>query len=112
VINVLRCLFLVILVAMLAGTVWASLEEDVSAGGSHILSYRWGWMTLADAYFGFITFYVWVAYKETTLVARLGWLVAILVLGNIAMSVYVLIQLFRVSPDASLDQVLLRRNAT
>ncbi|MGZ7080382.1 MAG: DUF1475 family protein [Thermoanaerobaculia bacterium] len=111
-ITVLRCLFLVILVAMLVGTIWASVEEGVFDGGSHILRYRWGWMTLADAYFGFITFYVWVAYKETSLASRLGWLVAILILGNIAMSSYVLLQLFRVAPAASLDQVLLRRNAT
>jgi Protein of unknown function (DUF1475) len=112
VITVLRCLFLVILVAMLAGTIWACLEEDVFAGGSHILRYRWGWMTLADAYFGFITFYAWVAYKETSLAARLGWLVAILILGNIAMSIYVLLQLSRVPPTARLAEALLRRNAT
>ncbi len=108
----LRCLFLVILIAMLVGTVWASLEEDVFDGGSHILRYRWGWMTLADAYFGFLTFFVWVAYKETSTVARVGWFVAIMVLGNIAMSTYVLLQLFRVPPTARLDEVLLRRNRT
>lgn len=109
-IVVLRCLFLVILLAMMAGTIWACLEEDVSAGGSHILRYRWGWMTLADAYFGFLTFYVWVAYKETSLVSRVGWFVAIMILGNIAMSIYALLQLFRVPPTARVDEVLLRRN--
>jgi len=112
VVIALRCLFLVILIAMLVGTVWASLEEDVFDGGSHILRYRWGWMTLADAYFGFLTFFVWVAYKETSTVARVGWFVAIMVLGNIAMSTYVLLQLFRVPPTARLDEVLLRRNRT
>jgi len=112
VVIALRCLFLVILIAMLVGTVWASLEEDVFDGGSHILRYRWGWMTLADAYFGFLTFFVWVAYKETSTVARVGWFVAIMFLGNIAMSTYVLLQLFRVPPTARLDEVLLRRNRT
>ena len=33
----LRCLFLLIVLAMIAGTVWACLEEDVFDGGSHIL---------------------------------------------------------------------------
>jgi hypothetical protein len=39
---------------------------------------------------------------------RLAWLVAILLLGNIAMSLYMLITLFRLSASASLEQVLLR----
>lgn len=106
----LRCLFAVILATMLIGTIWATLQEDVFEGGSHILRYRWGVMTLADAYFGFVTFFVWVAYKETSTPARVVWFIAVMLLGNIAMSAYVLLQLFRVPPDARLDGVLLRRS--
>lgn len=108
----LRFLFLVIVLAMIAGTIWACLEEDVFDGGSHILRFRWGWMTLADAYFGFLTFFVWVAYKETSLVSRLAWFMAIVILGNIAMSIYALLQLFRVPANARVEEVLLRRNPT
>jgi len=110
-IVVLRILFAVILVTMLAGTTWAMLEESVFDGGSHILRYRWGWMTLADAYFGFLTFFVWLAYKETSSLARIAWFVAIMVLGNIAMSAYMLLQLFRLPSDAPLEQLFLRRTA-
>jgi len=106
----LRCLFIVVLVVMLAGTVWAIAQEDVFAGGHHILAYRWGVMTLFDAYFGFITFFVWVAYKETSNLSRLAWFVAIMLLGNMAMAAYMLIQLFRVPADASIRSVILRRN--
>jgi hypothetical protein len=64
--------------------------------------------TLWDAYFGFITFWVWVAYKERTVWARVSWLVLILALGNIAMSFYVLIQLFRLKPDQPVEAALWR----
>ena len=40
---------------------------------------------------------------------RIAWLVAILLLGNIAMAMYCLIQLFRVPASADLREVLLRK---
>jgi hypothetical protein len=105
----LRALFISILLVMLIGTIWAMSQENVFDGGGHILAYRWGLMTLFDAYFGFITFFVWVAYKEPSNLARLSWFVAIVLLGNIAMASYMLIQLFRVPADASIQSVILRR---
>ncbi len=51
---------------------------------------------------------VWVAYKERTLGSRLLWLLLILALGNIAMSFYVLIQLFRLKPDQGVEALLQR----
>lgn len=106
----LRLLFALILIAMIGGTVWAMAQETVFEGGGHILQYRWGWMTLADAYFGFITFFVWLGYKERTNLARLAWFIAIMLLGNIAMASYMLLQLFRVPADASIEQVFLRKS--
>jgi hypothetical protein len=105
----LRGLFITVLVVMLIGTVWATSQENVFAGGDHILAYRWGVMTLFDAYFGFITFLVWVAYKETSNAARVAWFVAIMLLGNIAMASYMLVQLFRVPASAAIADVILRR---
>jgi len=68
----------------------------------------WAVATLFDAYFGFLTFYAWVFYKETSWVARLIWFVLIMGLGNIAMSSYVLIQLFRLRAEQSASDILLR----
>lgn len=105
----LRVLFALILIVMIGGTIWAMAQETVFEGGGHILKYRWGWMTLADAYFGFVTFFVWVAYKERTNLARIAWFAAIMLLGNIAMASYMLLQLFRVPADAPVEQVFLRK---
>lgn len=111
-IVLLRLIFVAILAVMLSVTTWASLGQsllDFIRGP--VSGDRWFLATLADAYCGFITFYLWVAYKETSLGARLGWLVAILLLGNIAMAVYCLIQLVRVPAGAPLADVLLRRRS-
>jgi len=64
--------------------------------------------TLADAYFGFLTFYAWVFYRETSPVSRSVWLLLILLLGNIAMSIYMLIALGRMQSDHPAE-LLLRR---
>jgi cell shape-determining protein MreD len=71
----------------------------------------WFRATLLDAYFGFITFYVWVAYKERTNFARAAWLLAILLLGNFAMSAYVLRQLVMTRPF-DWESLLLRSPST
>ena len=69
----------------------------------------WAMATLWDAYFGFITFFVWVCYKEVSVGARLLWFVLIIALGNIAMSAYVLVELFRLKPGESVANVITRR---
>jgi hypothetical protein len=76
--------------------------------GSELTSDRWFQATLADAYFGFVTFYVWVFYKERNYLLRGVWFVLIMTLGNIAMSIYVLIQLSRWDPATGMDGILLR----
>jgi len=96
--NVARALFGAIFLFMIWITVWSSLEESVVAGFFHVIQYRWGWATLADAYFAFLTFYVWVFTREKSAVARVCWFVGIMLLGNLAMSAYVLWQLRGTKP--------------
>ena len=106
---VLIALFSLILIGMLYVTVSASLAENILVAGGRLWPDLWFRATLADAYFGFITFYVWVAYKEPRWVARVGWLFAILLLGNIAMAVYVLRELIALPADRPLATILQRR---
>ena len=110
--SVLFVLFTLILVGMLTVTTIASMDRGIFSVGSELLSDRWFQATLADAYFGFMTFYVWVAYKEPTLLRRVIWFVLIMTLGNIAMSIYVLIQLAQMQPQDGWPQLLLRAEQT
>ena len=69
----------------------------------------WFVATLFDAYFGFLWFWLWVAYKERGWVPRLAWLVLILGLGNMAMAAYVLMQIWRLPKGARFEDLLLRK---
>jgi hypothetical protein len=106
----LKVLFGGILAAMLVVTATASLKQPLWAwGGLTTEPDRWWTIaTLADAYFGFLTFYAWVFYKESRATARAGWFVAIMLLGNIAMAGYVLLQLARLERGDPVSKLLLR----
>ncbi len=106
----LKLLFTAILTGMLVVTIKAGLSENLFHAG-RILAEPWVMATLWDAYCGFITFYVWVAYKETSWLLRVVWFVLIMTLGNIAMAMYMLIQLFRLAPDAGWKELWLRRES-
>jgi hypothetical protein len=106
----LRGLFVLILASMLAVTTWAgSLQSLGEFARGPVMRDPWVIATLFDAYWAFVTFFVWVAWKESTLAARLLWFVAIMLLGNIAMASYMLAQLFAVPPTAPLGDVFTQR---
>ncbi len=102
-------IFVVVIVGMLWATIRASLDRDVLTATADLIRDPWVVATLFDAYFGFLTFYVWVFYKEPRAAARIGWFVAIMLLGNFAMAFYVLRELFRLPPGQPVSAILLRR---
>ncbi len=105
----LRIFFSLVILVMLAVTIWASRHESILEISGAVSADPWFRATLGDAYFGFLTFFVWVAYKERSLFSKIAWLIAILVLGNMAMASYALLELCRVPATSGLREVLLRR---
>ena len=105
----LRVAAIVVLLSMLCVTTWASDLVALWKMPRALATHPWFIATLFDTYFAFLAFWAWVAYKETSYLARGLWLVAILLLGNIAMSIYVLREFFRVPAGARFEDVLLRR---
>lgn len=103
------------LATLIGVSIWATAHVGIGdairallaqpAAGTH----PWFVATLADAYFGFLWFWAWIAYKETSSLARAAWLVAVLGLGNIAMAAYMLLQLRKLPAGAGADALLLRR---
>jgi hypothetical protein len=106
----LRLLFCGIIVSMLAVTGWASTQCAIFAIPRDVFTHPWFIATLIDAYWAFITFFVWVAWKERSLAARILWFVAIILWGNLAMATYVLIELFRIQRSDQLGAVFATRN--
>lgn len=105
--RILTVVFALIFVALSFATVSASLDRNILSAGN-LFADRWFVATLCDAYCGFVIFFCWVAYKETSALARGGWFVAIMLLGNFATATYVLLQLYRMGPKWSAETLLLR----
>jgi hypothetical protein len=110
--TTLKILFSSIFLCLLIYTAWASVQQPVLRWGGLTSGpdRYWTIATLMDAYFGFLTFYVWVFFKESRYLPRIAWFVAIMFLGNMAMSAYVLLQLVRLRPDQEVSTILSARN--
>jgi len=105
----LRVLFLTVIASMLAVTGWASSQCALFDIPREVFTHPWFIATLFDAYWAFIAFYVWVAWKEQSLAARILWFVAIILWGNLAMATYLLIELFRIQKIDQLGDVFSHR---
>lgn len=105
----LQILFSAFFLLILWATARASFDRGVLSAGASLWPDKWFQATLVDAYLAFLTFYVWVCYKETKWWTRILWFVLIMLLGNLAMAAYVLIQL-RKSKNGSVEKILLKQN--
>jgi hypothetical protein len=108
-IRFLQVTFTLVLLTMLAVTGWASSHAAIWQIPPAVIGHPWFVATLFDTYFAFLVFWAWVAYKERTYPARIAWLVMILLLGNIAIAAYMLVQLWKLPPDARIPDLLLHR---
>lgn len=105
----LKLIFSLILVTIVAATGWATSILPFYKTPQPIVTHPWFLATLVDTYLAFFTYWLWVAYKETSNLARIVWLVLIFALGNIAMAGYALLTLFRLPAGATVEDFLLRR---
>jgi len=97
-----------VLTVMLYVTVSASLHQDVLTATRLLWPDPWFRATLADAYFGFLFFWLWVAWREQSALRGAVWFLLIMALGNFAMAGYLLLQLRRLQPGDGIETMLLR----
>ena len=100
-----------IFVAMTFVTIRTSLTVSLWDAWASYAANPWAVATLYDAYFGFTIFWLWVAYRENSWLARIGWLVLIYGLGNIATSAYVFLAVSRLKPGQPIATLFERRTA-
>src|SRR5210317_1755345 len=110
ILHILKSLFALILLAMLSVIITASIDQNIFEAVGTMWPNWWFKVTLADAYFGFLTFFVWVAYKELRLWRKLVWFTSIMLLGNVAISAYMLLELCKLREGDDFETLLIRRN--
>lgn len=107
----LKLLFAFIFIFMVVMTVRTSLQVSLWSAWPAFANSPWAMATLYDAYFGFITFFCWLAWREPSAVVKVIWFVLIMALGNIAMSAYVLLQLFRLKESEGVTALFQKKAA-
>ena len=107
--TLLKVLFAAILVAMIAVTTWASFDRNVVTAAVDLWRDPWGRATLFDTYFAFLTIYLWIAWKQRTVAARIGWFLGVMLLGNIAIALFLLRELLALRDDEPVSALLMRR---
>ena len=98
-----------VLAIMLYVTVTASLQQDIVTATRQLWPDPWFRATLADAYCGFLFFWLWVAWREQSVVRGALWFVLIMTLGNLAMAAYVLLQLRHIRNGEDLHDLFSRK---
>lgn len=104
----LKILFSLLCVYMIYVVVSTSIESNLFNEWSYLGSIPWMTATLKDFYVNIIVLFAWVAYKERSHALKAVWLVLFVCLGSIAVTFYVLLQLFKLKPGEGIDKVLLR----
>ena len=82
---------------------------NVIDGFVTVCSEPWGLATMFDAYFGFLAFWLYVAWREQSIASRLGWFVALMLLGNFAIAAYALLCLKQSGDETDLGKVFFTR---
>jgi hypothetical protein len=106
-----------VLILMIGASAWATAQLPIQTVIAELLAkphagnHPWFWVTVIDAYLAFGWFAAWMLYKETAWGSRLGWLLGILLTGNLAMATYLLWQWRRLPENARAADLLLRRSA-
>ena len=95
------------LALLLMFTIRASMVRSVFDNAS-LMSDVWFQATLLDAYLGFLFAFAWIAWKEQTPLRQFVWFLLIMALGNMALAVYVALQIFKLPPNSSVGDILQR----
>jgi hypothetical protein len=107
-ITFLKVLFTALCAYMIYVVISTSIESNLFKEWSYLGSIPWMRATLFDFYTNTVVLFAWVAYKERNLGIKALWLILFVGLGSIAVTFYVLLQLFKLKRGEGIDRVLVR----
>ncbi|MDX1692380.1 MAG: hypothetical protein R3208_01370 [Ketobacteraceae bacterium] len=75
--------------------VYALYAGDIDSSGPVLFGSPWGQMALVDLYAGFVLFALFIYSQEDTFHRAAGWILGLMVLGNLIACLYLLLWLNR-----------------
>jgi hypothetical protein len=101
-ITFLKILFSALFIWMCYVVISTSIESNLFKEWDFLGGIPWMRATLWDFYTNVLVIFIWLCYKEKSLIWKIVWLILLVTLGSIASCAYVLIQLFRLKPHEGL----------
>lgn len=108
--NLLIVLFSALFIWVTYTVVETSYESNLFKEWDYLMSIPWMQATLWDFYANVFVLLVWVYYKESNIALKGLWTVLFITLGSIAVTGYVLLQLFQLKPGDGLEKILLKKS--
>lgn len=105
--NVLIAIFGLLFIYMIYTIVVTSLESNLFTEWGFLATIPWMTATLIDFYINTIVIFTWIAFREKHLAKSIIWLIALCLLGSVASTLYILIQLFKLKPDEEVSNAFL-----
>jgi hypothetical protein len=79
--------------AMATVLVYGFAAGDFTGEGGRLLAMPWGVVSLVDLYVGFVLFACWILFRDGITLPSALWIAAVMVLGSLAICLYVLVAL-------------------
>ncbi len=86
-------------IAMMVVLAHGFIGGDFATEGRQLLRMPWGRVSLVDLYVGFVLFSCWIVYRDGFSFASILWIAAVMMLGSLAICLYVLVTLQRSRRD-------------
>jgi hypothetical protein len=109
-ITVLKIFFSVLLLWMCYTVISTSLSSNLFKEWDFLGSIPWMRATVWDFYANVAVIYLWIWYKEKSVILKVACLILLITLGSIASCAYVLVQLFRLKPNEGLKEFFIQQN--
>ena len=107
--NLFIILFSVLCIWMIYIVVDTSIQSNLFKEWNYLSSIPWMRATLWDFYANIFVLLMWVYYRETNIAVKGLWTVLFITLGIIAVTGYVLIQIFSLKNGEGLEKILVRK---
>lgn len=96
---------------MLYSTIETSMASNLLEEWPSLVSIPWMQATLIDFYINIAFIFLWVVYRERSLAAKAGWLVALVLLGSMATAAYVFLQARSLNQGDGIEKMFLPKQA-
>lgn len=107
--NLFLALFTLLFIYIVYTVIDTSLQSNLFKEWDFLASIPWMKATLVDFYINTVIIFVWMAFREKLWSVRIAWLIPFVLLGSIATTLYVIIQLIKLEKDEPVINAFLIR---